>query len=378
MIKINNFIKAALYLLFIVLVGCSNDTEEYDYSSNIINNPLNLEASSSSIALSPTNKNETAVIFTWELGRDRGPDTKITQYLFKLDIANNNFSTSIPAIEMEDGICYLSFTTKELNDLILNKWKIPEGNEAELEARIIALVEHPDLYIHPDYSTIKLKVKPYEEKNRPLFLVGDATDANWNPENALLMEELIPNELYSWRGRMSKGEFKILSQITSLYPCLSAGESSNDLILTEEENPDEEFFKIEEEGLYRILINTNTNQINIVKVYIEQVNLGGSATSAGWGVDRIPMTWSPYNPNTCTVKAELKSGELKFAAFGSESWGTRPAIRPMVPNASINSDTDCLITGSPDYKWRVHPEQAGLYLITIDTELMIIKFEKLN
>lgn len=378
--KTKNLKNIYLYMLLafsISFAGCSDDKKEYDYSNITEGNPLNMEASTRSLVLNPDRPNERAMIFTWEPGRDRGPETKITKYIFRLDVADNNFETSIDATTMPEGVFFKSFTTKELNNLLRSKWNREQDQPVEVEARIIAQAEHPDLYLLPDYSTIKFKVTPYELPSKPLFLVGTAASGGWEPEKSLGMKEIETGELYNWRGKLKKGEFKILQQATDLFPAYIMGSSDKEMVEVESDDENNSFFNIPKDGTYSITLNTNTLEISIEEVKLELVALGGSATDVGWDANRIIMEWLPNNPNVCEVVANIKAGELKFATVPG-AWGSNPAIRPLKANSSILTDLDFIIVGSPDTKWKVLPEEAGRYKISIDIKNQRISFEKIS
>lgn len=369
-----------LYMLLacsIFFIGCSDSESEYDYSNITDGNPLKMEVSSQSIILDPNKPNERALIFTWEPGRDRGPNTKITKYIFRLDVADNDFETSITSVEMQEGVYFKSFTSQELNNLLRAKWNRPQDQAIEIEARIIAQVEHPDLYVLPDYSTIKFKVTAYELEPNPLFVVGTATTAGWDPEKSLQMNEVSVDELYNWRGKLSKGELKILKQVTSLFPSYNMGGTEQEMQEVESEEGDNKLFNIPKDGVYSITLNRRSMEIAIEEVKLENVTLGGSATDAGWGVDRIPMEWLPNNPHICEVVTNLKAGEIKFGTVAG-TWGSNPVIRPLVADASIQTDLNFIIAVTPDLKWKVNPEEAGRYRISIDIKNQKISFDKIS
>lgn len=376
--KIHIYISLCLYLILSMsFSGCSDGQDGYDYSNITEGNPLKMEASSQSIVLDLDKPNDRALIFTWEPARDRGPGTKITKYIFRLDVANNNFETSITSITMPEGVFFKSFTTKELNNLLRGKWNREEGKPVELEARIIAQAEHPDLYLHPDYSTIKLDITPYELPSKPLFIAGTATAGGWDLEKSLGMKELEAGELYNWRGELKKGNLKILQQATSLYPSYNMGATEHDMIEVGGENEENSLFNIPKDAVYSITLNTHTLQISIEEVKLELVALGGSATDVGWGENRMVLEWLPSNPHVCETIANIKAGELKFATR-TGGWGTNPAVRPPKANASIQSDLDFIIVGSPDYKWKVLPEEAGRYKISVDIKHQKVSFDKIS
>ena len=93
-------IKNIIPALLLILIGCQDDMERY-----VLDKPadtMHLSVSSDNIVLDQDKKEEVALIFTWSKATDRGEGTVLT-YFFKMDIANNNFETSIDKIEIPAG-----------------------------------------------------------------------------------------------------------------------------------------------------------------------------------------------------------------------------------------------------------------------------------
>lgn len=138
-----------LLLLFSLSFFISCNEKEENVAS-VINdnittgNPLELTVSSENVTLNQDNWDKEAVSFTWKPGRSRGENRGLT-YLFKMDVAGKNFTTSIPTEEIweeeiHNGIYTKTYTNKQLNDLISQQWKDYLGGEIKLSVRVIAKV----------------------------------------------------------------------------------------------------------------------------------------------------------------------------------------------------------------------------------------------
>ena len=57
-----------------------------------------------------------------------------------------------------------SYTHKELQSLLVSKWKQHPGDLVKLQARIIGSIEGPK-FVKPEVSTVTIKVKMYSEKD---------------------------------------------------------------------------------------------------------------------------------------------------------------------------------------------------------------------
>ena len=185
-------IKNIIPALLLILIGCQDDMERY-----VLDKPadtMHLSVSSDNIVLDQDKKEEVALIFTWSKATDRGEGTVLT-YFFKMDIANNNFETSIDKIEIPAGTNSISFTHKELNNL-LAKWKVEKGKEVTLAAEIIAEVSESKVYMKPEVSVVEFAITGFETEPRDLFIVGTAIEG-MDATKALKMEEVIPELHYT-------------------------------------------------------------------------------------------------------------------------------------------------------------------------------------
>lgn len=371
----SKFYISIITVCFAVLfTACEQDDYEGLGDANIIvGNPLKLEVSKDTIVLDQDYNDEQAILFTWEAGRERGANSSLT-YLFKLDVANSNFTTALSTEEMPEGVFYKSFTTKELNDLIESHWEEPLGENIEFSARVIAKVNSEDKFLKPDYSTLNFVIKSYAHQPYPLFLTGDATVEGWDLGRAIMLEEMESKNKYRWRGPLKNGSFKLLHQSGKEIPSFNKGEDDNTLVLRDSEAQSDNLFTIGEEGIYSIVVYRRSMKIVYKESAYQHVFLRGSATSMGWG-SYMPLDWNIERPDIFEITTELKAGELKFETE-EQSWC--PTFRPLVANGSINNDLDLQVAYSPDFKWKVNEDEAGTYKIILDTKSLRVKFEKLE
>lgn len=153
-----------LLLILIPMMGiassCSSgDDENEDNGTGGGNNgeALEVKASKTSFTLLQENESDDAVTFTWNKGKitDRDVD-----YFFELDIAYNNFVTSVPVEQMANGVFSKTYKVSELNKLLIDYWKKQQTSSVELEARITAKIASGD-YVKPETSTVKISVCSY-------------------------------------------------------------------------------------------------------------------------------------------------------------------------------------------------------------------------
>lgn len=120
---------------------------------------LLMSTSLNAVKLKQQNEDDDAVTFTWTAGTNAGKNRPVN-YFFELDIADNNFVTSIPAKKMPSGTYSIKYSVKELNKLVIDYWKKHLDEPVKLEARITAKVESGS-YVKPETSSVKISVEPY-------------------------------------------------------------------------------------------------------------------------------------------------------------------------------------------------------------------------
>lgn len=365
------------------LFSCGDDDNEV-IEENI--NPLKLEVSNSSVTLDLENPDKEILYFTWEPAEDRSSEgTTLENYLFRFDVANDSFETSIPTTAISNGIFYKGFTTREMNDLLVSQWGSALGSEIGLEARIIAKYNNPDKFVKPLVSTIAFKIQSVAPESKPLYLMGSATNAGTSLEDAIPMTEVMKGETYVWRGSLKAGEYYFTTQKTSEYPAYVMNEDGEEdkIVLAESESAAGKPFSITKAGLYAISVNLTTQRITCEEVfYIETLSVIGSGTNWGWPGGSATAThpsyggvmlWSSTNPHECEITTQLKSGELRICIAGQSD----AAFRPYNAAAPISQqEHDVVFMYKPDYKWKIESADAGTYKIILDTKNYKIKFIK--
>ncbi|WP_029905372.1 SusF/SusE family outer membrane protein [Prevotella sp. 10(H)] len=366
----------AVMLLTNIFVACDDDD---DNGTGLGDNPLVIESSASDIILTAEKANETAVTFTWNTGNDRGEGTTLT-YNFKMDIADNNFQSSIPKEKMGEGVFTKSYTHEELNDMLLDRWKIKAGEATGMEAKIIADVNNSSIYLKPEVAVVPFTVKTYVTPPKPLYLVGSATTAGMDPAKGVLIDETINGRLYSWKGNLKKGEFKLIQSQDNMLPSFNKGDGEFDIVERVDESEPDNMFPVEKDGLYGMYFSRKDMTFIYKYMPYENVLMVGSCTPAGWTItNSTPMDWSPSAPTLFTYTGWLYAGEIKLPLVKSDGSWEIPYLMPPVNGTTITGEWQEMMyvpEGNPDNKWVIPSDQAGNYILTVDTEAMKIKFEK--
>jgi len=356
-----------LSILGIFLFACSDDDGD-----SVSGNSLQLRVSSDTLVLLEENADKIALTFDWNKGISR-PAYDTIRYIFRLDVAGAEFATSTDPDTIEDFT--RSYTTLELNRLLLGKWRIHAGEEAILEARIVANVKGPK-FVYPEISTTSLVVKTYAPASQPLYLVGDATTAGLDPAKSIRITEVSNGELYEWEGILKAGTFKFLTSQTSLLPSYNRGSGSYTVVERESASDPDNMFEVAVESKYKLELDLvdMTVAYTIVVPYPNIYLIGSAGT--GWDLpgNMHQFTMNPDNNNLFELEIDLQPGEIKFLT--EANWGSY-TFRPMQANGSITSTSMQGYTGGDDLKWVVKDGEGGSYKIIMDVYNMTINYKKL-
>ncbi|MCD7930836.1 MAG: hypothetical protein LUH15_05460 [Tannerellaceae bacterium] len=89
----------------------------------------------------------------------------------------------------------------------------------------------------------------------------------------------------------------------------------------------------------------------------------------------MEFQWNQRTPNIFTLQTTLKEGEIKILTardFGSYTF------KPLEANGSIQNSTCQGENGGEDLKWVISEDEAGDYLITLNTVIPSIEFTKID
>lgn len=356
-----------LSILGLFLFACSDDDD-----SPVSGSPLQLSVSSDTLVLLEENANDVALTFNWNKGVDH-PSYDTVSYIFRLDMSTGDFTTTSTTPDTIVDFTK-SYTTLELNKLLLNKWKIYPGEEAILTARVVAKVDGPK-FVYPEIATINIVIQGYTPTPKPLYLMGSATSAGSDVNKAIKITEVEIGELYNWQGNLKAGGFKFITTQGKEVSSLNKGTDNTTVIERQTTSDPDNLFPVEKDGYYAISLFRENMKIDYKYIPYPNIYLVGNA-GTGWGLpaDMHEFTMDPAAPNVFTLTINLNPGELKLLT--KNDWGAY-TFRPMVDGASIYEEAVQGYSGGEDKKWRVNDGEGGNCKITLDVNNMKIKFEKL-
>ncbi len=350
------------------LWGCDTNDDEAP-----VRDQLTLSPSTERIVLDQNKPNEEVLTFTWTEATNIGPGYHF-QYIFRMDIAGNDFETVVEPIIAQDGVFSISFTNEELYTYVVEKLGGVAGQETAIEGRICAKVLGPK-FVYPEIAIQQVIIQTYVPKSMPLYMIGTATDAGMDISKAILLTEVSNGRVYTWKGALKQGEYKFIYSQESMLPSLNRGDADTVLVKRETEADPDNYFKIKTDGTYSIQLSLKDMLIRTKSVKYQNLYLVGNATTAEWSTDSaLPMIMDSTNPATFTITTTLKEGELKIL---TEKRWEGATFRPMVANGSIMSTETQVYVGGEDLKWKITADQAGTYKITLDTENNKIYFVKI-
>lgn len=380
--------KTKIMSLLVLAAGCFAWTScaENDMESDKGSETLKLLVSSSKLALDQRLDDKEAFQLTWTAGTNQGTNAAIS-YQLEMDIQGSGFAGGIKKEIGRTDSRIVSFTHKELNDLLINTWCLPVEKEAILEARVTAMVSAESVPTQVS-DVVLFRLTPYKYRVLNLWMVGDATPNGWTKEKATPMTSIADVKGgFIWEGMLQKGEFKLLTTLADWTPAYNRDETQeNKLVYRDhyDENNLDTKFVIGKTGNYRVTLSIETLDITIEDLggdvpsaMYEHVWMMGDATPGGWNWDDVTakseMTQNPDNKNQFTYEGFLKAGEIKFPVEIDRSFNGK-FIVAMKAGASIATDTDFQIVSGTDNKWKI--ETAGSYKILIDLSEKKIYFTK--
>jgi hypothetical protein len=353
----------------LLLLACEKADE-----SGVKGNPLTLTGPTEKVVLLEENEKNTAVTFTWSKGVERNPADTIT-YIFRMDIAGNNFATATPRDTVTDFT--KSFTVDELNSLISEQWKVYPGEEVSLEARVVANVRG-EKFAYPEIAVTAFTVVTYAYASVPLYMAGSAVPGG----SPVSLTQLVNGRQYSWQGSLNTGSFKILYSRDDDLPSLSKGADSSTLVERTDASQPDDFFEISQAGLHRINVDRKNMKIDVKHFhhYFERVYFVGDAVPAGWDAGKANES-AAWDDGKLVYEGPLTADGASEDAFKiltqKGSWDGYN-LRPAVEWAPITDNRLVVREGGDDWKWKIKPEESGMYRVTVDLSAMTITFEKLD
>ncbi|RZS92551.1 SusE domain-containing protein [Aquimarina brevivitae] len=332
--------KILILLLGLVIVTCFNSCIEDDEPTFMINEeaieaPL-LVTPNSSVNLDQESADQQALTIVWE-DANYNFETPVT-YNIEVTAAGEGFDTPIEAAQTSER--YYSWTVGELNSLAIAAG-LEADTEGNLNIRVVSSLGTND-GVPADSNVLVITLTPYSTiiPVKDLFLVGNATAADWNNDNnnpPIVRNPANEND-FSFKGRFLGGgdlAFKLLEIRGQWQPQWGTNDGTT-VEVNDGTGSDPGVFSVPAEGYYEFNINIDDRTFSVSPYDASgatdytAIGIGiiGSATPNGWD-DDTDMTQSTFDSHLWYINdIVLIDGEAKFRTNSdwSTNWGADTAL----------------------------------------------------
>ena len=321
--------KEAFLLLLVgsCMIGCNeeNDVNPLDNRSDLV-----IEASATDIKLNEDTPNDIALTLNWTKANPISSEYSLS-YIYKVDLASNDFDENTLIKEFVDGESSKSYTHKELQQLLTDKWELTPGTTTTLSARIIGSLEGPK-FVKPEISTVSVKIQTYIEKEfkaDKLYISGTAVDGEDIEIRPMVSNPLRYVGIVSLKaGNINfpiiyedENKVNVISPVVA-EQTIQGGKELEAVVKSAEKAG---VWVIPESDTYRVLVDFehHTVSIGFASDYItaDKIFVSGTCVS-----EKQEMTQTIENVNQYAFHAELQSGNVYFPILfdGEESMAIAP------------------------------------------------------
>ena len=321
--------KEAFLLLLVgsCMIGCNeeNDVNPLDNRSDLV-----IEASATDIKLNEDTPNDIALTLNWTKANPISSEYSLS-YIYKVDLASNDFDENTLIKEFVDGESSKSYTHKELQQLLTDKWELTPGTTTTLSARIIGSLEGPK-FVKPEISTVSVKIQTYIEKEfkaDKLYISGTAVDGEdieirpmvSNPLRYVGIVSLKAGNINFPIVYEDENKVNVISPVVA-EQTIQGGKELEAVVKSAEKAG---VWVIPESDTYRVLVDFehHTVSIGFASDYIaaDKIFVSGTCVS-----EKQEMTQTIENENQYAFHAELQSGNVYFPILfdGEESMAIAP------------------------------------------------------
>ncbi len=367
--KIYYPLYAVLCFLCLFFVSCEKPGTDTPRDESLV-----LKVSSDSVSCVPHMGEQTALQIQWTAGTNHGTGSAIS---YTIVISHEQTTMDLEIGKTADRT--LSFTHNQLSDSLSKYFAYMEDEvwyefDIYVKAKVLMTGEEQVS------DAVKVIIARFPSLFMDLYLVGDATPNGWTRERATpMIQNAVNPSLFSWKGLLRKGEFKILTSTADWLPCYVRDENDASIMhyrKTEDDYPDFKW-EITTTDNYTVDVDIKALTISINSIggeIYKHVYMIGDATSGGWSWDNITELEHP-EPNIFTYEGFLNRGEIKFPTELKSDWSGEMLYAPSADCNPAENGTYDAHKGEPDNKWTIHT--AGDWSITINIKNTTISFIKL-
>lgn len=355
--KISRILMAAAAILTIFSCTEKESGNDNNGPSGKKNTPIVLTADTAAPEMTTETQQDEVLTLSWNATTNMGTGARI-EYTVLVDLKDGSFEN---AYEVAVSGTEKAFTAGELNTILMEEFGYEADEVVEVDMCVLATIKN-DAVEDVISNTVSVTLTTFTPKSTDLYLIGNATTANWDLAYAIKMTPVEGEDGgFTWSGELNAGEFKFIVWNTSWEPSYGPAEEEGKLYFREhvKEDPNDETsadtydpkFRVNDPGKYKITVNIETLTYSILKT-------GGAACNtmfiAGTSVaEPVSMFRVGY---TFTRAAELSSGDLYFSETAE---GTGRNYWALAAGQAFSDNKVALEGGN---KWSVTP---GFYHVTL-------------
>lgn len=351
--------------------ACSDDNGDDRYSINKYN--LELTTSSEDIKLNESAAEATALTLDWTPAADLGTDFLVS-YQLEINLVGGSASDT-PIKKYVDDIKTISYSNKELQDMLINNWHQLTSTSASLQFTITATYEGPRVVI-PETSSVKVKIKTYgatQFKADKLYLAGTAVG-----DKEIEIQPSANNpKIFVYTGALSAGtlNFPVVydaeNKENSICPTVAKQDiSSQPMEATISKKESAGVWVIKNAKDYRISVNMEAQTVSIIPtdeiLEIDKLFIGGTAVGSDTEISR-----TLENNNIFAFRAELSAGTLYLPIeFGGQKTlaivPAKAGVQTIEDGKTVGFSQVDATSGIIANYWEI--KTAGIYRIVVDAD----------
>ena len=324
--KATRFMMAAAAIL--TLFSCTEkengggtDNGTGNVPSGKENTPITLSVDTQTPEMSQETQTSDVLTLSWNATTNMGTGARI-DYTLLIDENGGSFESAYEVAMGGNLTC--TFTAGDLNKMLMDEFGCETGETVNMDICVLATIKN-DAVDDVVSNVVTVTLTTFVAKTTELYLIGNATDANWDLPFAIPMNS-IPGEDggFSWSGELLAGEIKFVTSTEQWVPSYGLGEEEGTLYLREKlfedveetiNTPDPKI-RIATPGIYKITVNIEKLTYAIERTGgATYYNMYMAGTSVGTPVAMQQMGY------TFMKAAELKAGDFYFSEKADDNGG---------------------------------------------------------
>ena len=351
------FLMAAAAILAIFSCTEKESGNDNNGPSGKENTPIVLTADTAAPEMTTETQQDEVLTLSWNATTNMGTGARI-EYTVLVDLEGGSFEN---AYELAVSGTEKAFTAGELNTILMDEFGYEADEVVKVDMCVLATIKN-DAVDDVISNTVSVTLTTFTPKSTDLYLIGNATTANWDLAYAIPMTPIEGEDGgFTWSGELNAGEFKFLVWNTSWEPSYGPAEEPGKLYLREhvKEDPNDDTsadtydpkFRVDDPGKYKIIVNIVNLTYSIEKTggaSVNEMHIVGTSVA-----EPIKMFRTGY---TFMKAAELTAGDLYFSEkadlSGAKYWAQEAGQAADVLGATTTGEN----------KWNITP---GFYHVTL-------------